>query len=208
MEKQANFKTDQEIYQEKFNKTTAFLGKFIFSEKENFEMLKKVGFMDCYISDPEIMDIITLNNSQKLLFLLFKNKKLNLEDIRKMVTSLATIPVSIVFSYELVNDYSMVVIEFPESFNSDYENVIEGKYSKLSEDFKSKFPVAQELLNSKKQVVGKEYTIYYHIFNKTDWLKEFWMKRLNLFELDDRLELWGQPDQKDLVFDINNILNK
>lgn len=208
MEKQVNSNTDQERYQEKFNKTTAFLGKFIFSEKENFEMLKKVGFMDCYVSDPEIMDIITLNSNQKLLFLLFKNKKLKLQDIRKIVQDLASMPVSIVFSYELVNDYSMVVIEFPESYNDDYENVIQGKYSKLSEEFKSKFPVSQQVLNSKKQVMGKEYTIYYHIFNKTDWLKEFWMKKLNLIELDEKLELWNQPNEKDLVFDINNIINK
>lgn len=192
--------------QEKFNKITVFLTKFIFGD--NFDILRKVGFVDSYSSDPSIMNILTLSENQRLLFLLFKNKKMNLEQIDKVVKDLAIVPVDTVFSYELVNDYAMIVIDFPEKYTTDYDNIVNGKYSKLTDSFKDKFPVSREVFNSKKERIGKEYTIYYHIFNKTDWLKNFWMERLNLIELDEKLELWQKPDEDDLIFNLKNIIKQ
>ena len=190
--------------QEKFNKITVFLTKFIFGD--NFDMLRKVGFVDSYTSDPSIMSILTLSENQRLLFLLFKNNKMNLTQINKVVKDLAVVPVDTVFSYELVNDYAIIVIDFPEKYTVDYDNIVNGKYSKLTDSFKDKFPISREVFNSKKERIGKEYTIYYHIFNKTDWLKNFWMERLHLIELDDKLELWQKPDENDLIFNLKNII--
>lgn len=208
MEKQVHSNQEEKINSltDKFNKTTVFLTKFIF--QDSFDMIKKSGYVDAYISDPEIMNILQLTERQRFLFLLFRNKKLNLEDLKRITTSLAAVPVEIVFSYELVNDYSMIVIEFPERFVDDFDHVVKGNYSKLSQSFKDRFPVTREALNTKGQVMGKEYTLYYHIFNKTQWLKDFWMERLGLCELDPRLELWEIPSETDLTFNIQNILNK
>lgn len=203
MEKQVNSNIEQEK-QQMFNKTTVFLTKFIFGD--NFDMMKKAGFIDSYTSDPNIMNILTLGQNQRLLFLLFKNKKIGLEQMKKIVTDLAAIPVQIVFSYELVNDYSMIVVDFPEKYIQDYDFITQGKYSKLSDSFKDKFPVSREVSNSKGQRMGREYTIYYHIFNKTDWLKNVLMERLGLMELDDKLELWSSPDQTDLIFNVTKIM--
>lgn len=203
MEKQVHSKTEQEV-QDKYNRTTVFLSRFIFSN--NFDVLKKAGFVDSYTSDPEVMKILTLGENQRLLFLLFKNKKISTKNLRSVVISLAAIPTRIVFSYELVNDYCMIVIDFPEEFIKDYDYVTVGKYSKLSNEFKNKFPITRDVLNSQGQRIGREYSIYYHIFNKTEWLKNFWMERLGLIELDDALELWQAPDNKDLVFDVNSII--
>lgn len=204
MEKQVNSNTQEQ--QDKFNKTTVFLAKFIFGD--NFDMMKKVGFIDSYTSDPEIMNILTLAENQRLLFLLFKNKKLTLKDMKQIVTDMATVPVQIVFSYELVNDYAMVVIDFPTDYISDFDDVVAGRYSKLSEGFKSRFPLTRDVFNTRKIRVGMEHTIYHHIFNKTQWLKDFWMKRLDLIELDDKMELWQQPDKTDLIFEVKNILKQ
>lgn len=205
MEKQAHFNIEvEEIKQDKFNKITTFLGKFIFGS--NFDMLKKIGLVDCYVSDPEIMSILKLNENQRFLFFLFNNKKLKLEEIKKVVNSLTTVPVDVVFSYELINDYSMVVVDFPVEFVPDYDNIVKGIYSKLSEQFKVIFPETREVLNEKGQRLGQEYTIYYHIFNKTEWLKNIWCERLGLFELDDKLELWSKPDDNDLIFNIKKII--
>lgn len=208
MEKQVHSNQQEKINSltDKFNKTTVFLTKFIF--QDSFDMIKKSGYVDAYISDPEIMNILQLTERQRFLFLLFRNKKLNLEDLKRITTSLAAIPVEIVFSYELVNDYSMIVIEFPERFVDDFDHVVKGNYSKLSQSFKDRFPTTKEALNTKGQVMGKEYTLYYHIFNKTQWLKDFWMERLGLCELDPKLELWEIPNETDLTFNIQNILNK
>ena len=205
MEKQEHSNTDDvRREQDKFNIITTFLGKFIFGN--NFEMLKKVGLIDCYTSDPEIMEILKLHKNQRFLFLLFKNKKLKLEEIKQVVKTLTTVPVDVVFTYELINDYSMVVIDFPVEFVEDYDYIVQGRYSKLSEEFKMVFPTTVNVLNSKKQVLGKENTLYYHIFNKTDWLKDFWCKRLNMVELDDKLELWEKPQESDLIFNVKNII--
>lgn len=206
MEKQVHSNTEIEKQkQDGFNRITTFLGKFIFGQ--NFDMLRKIGLIDCYTSDPEIMEILNkVNEDQRFLFLLFKNKKLNLEEIKKIITSLTTVPVDVVFSYELVNDYSMVVLDFPLEFIQDFDHIVQGRYSKLSDQFKVVFPETREVLNDKKQRLGKEYTLYYHIFQKTDWLKDFWCEKLGLMELDEKLELWSKPTNEDLVFDVTKIV--
>lgn len=188
---------------EKFNTTTLFLTKFLF--QENFDSLKKVGLINSFIEDPTIMEL--LNESEtKYVFLLFNNKKLKTSEIKIIVESLLSVKTPVAFEYELVNNFGMVVIKFPSKFIKDYNHLVQGQYSKLSLEFKESFPNTKDVFNEKKQRIGKEYTIYHHIFNKTDWLKEFWMKKLNLVELDDSLELWEKPTQKDLEFDISRIL--
>ncbi len=195
---------------EHFNKTTTFLTKFLF--QDNLDMMKKVGFIDSYISDPSIdssiFEILNPKGDQRFLFILFKNKKLTTKDLSKIVTDLSKIPITPIFTYELVNDYVMIVVEFPGKYIKDYDNITQGRYSKLSIEYKDSFPATRDVFNENKQRVGKEYTIYHHIFNKTDWIKNFWMEKLGLMELDEKLELWEKPNEKDLVFNINNIISK
>lgn len=204
MEKQENFnltgnkKTSKK--EKKFTKTTLFLTRCIFSV--NFEALRKTGFVDSYVEDPTH----PIEGSQDKIFLLFKNKNLTVEDLSNIINVLAVIPINIIHSYELVNDYSMIVIEFPKEFSSDYKMFLEGKYSKFSKEFKETFPETRDVFNERNQKIGEEYTIYYHIFNRTDWLKNYWLKRLNLVKLEPGVELWQQADDKDLVFDVNSIL--
>lgn len=200
----SNIDEERKKEREKYNQTSIFLTRFLFGA--NFDLLRKMGYKDAYTSDPEVMSILTLDPKQRFVFLLFKNKKLNAENIRKIINELAQVPVEVVFSYELVNDYSMVVIDFPEKFIPDYDNVVEGKYSKLTDSFKDRFPMVADRLNSKNQVIGKEYTLYYHIFNKTQWLKDLWMEKLGLIDIEPTLELWEKPKQTDLVFDLKTII--
>jgi hypothetical protein len=193
----------KENLQSNYNLITIFLSKFIFGA--NFDSVKKLGLVDTYTEDPSMKDFVTLPDQQKFLFLLIKNKKMTSLEIKKIISELAQIPIKVLFSYELINDYLMIVIEFPQEFKLDYDNVIAGRYSKLSEQFKLKFPKTKDVFNKEKKRVGSEYTLYYHVFNKTEWLKSFWLKRLMLAELDDSLELWSKPDQQDLIFNIQNI---
>lgn len=188
---------------EKFNKTSTFLTKFIFNE--NFDSLKKAGFVNSYICDPNIQPLLAPTTPTRFLYLLFKNSKIKVEDINIVVETLVQVKAKIVFSYELVNDYLMVVLQWPPEFVKDFDLVIEGAYSKLSPAFKDGFPATKNVYNDKKKYIGKEYSIYHHIFNKTDWLKNFWKNKLNLVELSDDLELWDKPEQKDLTFDVKTL---
>lgn len=189
----------------KFNITSIFLTKFLFGA--NFDSLKKAGFINSYIKDPmvqDMIDIVTTEDSREL-FLLFKNNKLSTKTLTSIVETFLIIPGKVILSYEYIGNYSMIVISYPERFKGDFDKIVEGKYSKLSEEFKKGFPETREVLNSEQKVLGLEYTLYYHIFNKTDWLKKFWLKRLDLVELNENLELWEKPRKEDLVFDNKNI---
>ncbi len=196
MEKQVNSN-------EKFNKTSVFLTKFIF--RENFDSLKKAGFVNSFVSDPNVQPMLAPTPTTRFLYLLFKNDKINMDGIRKIVETLVQVKSEIVFSYELVNDYLMVVLKWPQEYVKDFDLVTTGSYSKLSPNFKDGFPITKDVVNDKKKYIGKEYSIYHHIFNKTDWLKNFWKNKLGLVELAPDLELWDKPEEKDLFFNINTL---
>jgi hypothetical protein len=206
MEKQvySNQEEKAKNFQGKFNRITTFLAKPIF--QENFDVIKKSGFINAFTSDPEIMELLTLSSNQRFLFLLFKNKKMNLDELKKIVSTLAQIPVEIVFAYELVNDYSMIVVEYPDKYLYDFDHVVKGEYSKLSQSFKEKFPMTKDINSPHGVWMAKEYTLYYHIFNKTEWLKNFWLERLGLADLSEKMEFWTQPSQEDLIFQIKSII--
>jgi hypothetical protein len=205
MEKQVHSKEEKtKEFRSRYSNITLFLVKPVFGE--NFSILKKFGFINGYISDPNVSDIIQFDENKKHLFLLFKNKKLNGNELERIIKNLFKIPVKTIHSYELVNDYSMVVVTFPREYNQDYQNVLDGKYSSLSLNFKENFPDTQEVKNSDNVVVGEEYTLYHHVFNKTTWLKEFWMERLGLCKLSDQMELWEQPTEKECVFNIKSFV--
>lgn len=187
--------------QDRFNIISIFLTKFIF--RNNFDTLKKAGFINSYISDPDITDIVA--SDKKLLFLLFNNKKLKIRDIEDIVKSLAYLKINLIFSYELINNYMMIIIEFPDEYSREYDLIIQGRYSKLSDEFKKAFPETKSVYNSEHIRIGLENTLYYHIFNKTDWIKEFWLKKLDLIELDKGLELWEKPNEEDIIFDKNKM---
>ena len=200
MDKQENFNFNNL----KHNKISLFLTRFLFNE--NMEMLRKTGFIDSFTKDKNTdLSIFNLDESKKL-FLLFKSKKLGLFDIINIIKELVSIEIHVLCKYDLFDDYQMVVIDFPKEFNSDYDNIVDGKYSKLSSKFKASFPETEDVFNEKKVRIGKRHTIYYHIFNKTEWLQNYWKTKLNLIELDDKLELWTKPLEQDLVFDIKNYI--
>lgn len=202
MEKQVYSNTEG-VHQTKFNKITVFLTKFVFGE--NLELLKKLGYVDGYIKDPLIIELEGLKD-YKYLFLLFKNKKMSANQVAKIIKDLTMVKSDILFSYEIIDDYFMILLDFPNEYREDYLNIINGSYSKLSEKFKNKFPSTVDVKNEQGKRIGKEYTLYHQIFNKTEWLKNFWRERLNLVELDDSLELWQKPDERDLTFNIKQII--
>lgn len=203
MEKQENF--NPEFI--KHNKISLFLSRFIFNG--NMDLLRKSGFIDSYIKDKNVgEDLLLVDSNTRLLFLLFKNNKLKMSEIIQIIRDLNIINVNIRYSYELINNYFMIVVDFPKKFNEDYDNVVKGRYSKLSEEFKEGFPQTEDVLNENKARMGKRYTIYHHIFERTEWIQEYWKKRLGLMELDENLELWGRPLEIDMEFDIKQLIKK
>lgn len=205
MEKLGQSKEESKI-QEGFNKITVFLGRFVFNT--SLDTIKKTGLINCYCKDEQYSDLISKETKQELLYVLFKNKKLSKEQIEKILISVSNSKLKVLHSYELIEDHFMIVLEFPKNFTEDYHNLVEGKYSKLSKEFKKAFPETKPLYNKEGKEIAKEYTLYYHIYNKTKWLKNFWMERLGLAEISENLELWSKPSEEDLVFNIKNYFTK
>lgn len=172
MAKQENLKSSH-----KNNIITLFLGKFIFNS--NLDLLRNCGFIDSFVRVDDLFSINVLQDlsntgkfdlyeGKKPLYLLFNNKKLKVKDLEDLILNLVVEDVEIIHSRELINDYKLVIVSFPKEYNADYDSIVSGKYSRLSEKFKKKFPSTKEVFNLHKEVLGKEYTIYHHIFNKTD----------------------------------------
>ena len=184
------------------NKTTLFLTKFLFGE--DFNSLKRCGFINTYtdVIIEKVSLLSYLPKNKKYLFLMFNNKILKIEEVETIISLNPS--VKIVGNKELINDNFIIYLEFPYEFSKDFEFFKNGEYSKLSERFKNKFPITKDAFNAQKVKIGREHTLYYHIFNKTEWLQEFWKKKLNLIELDEKLELWEKPNDNDLILNVNN----
>lgn len=95
------------------------------------------------------------------------------------------------------------VYRVPKAFRHDYELFLEGKYSKLSSAYKKCFQMEQFKTDEKGRPVKEagryvmEYTSFYHIFNRTDHIKDVWKERLG-YRADesilDDVELYDKPD--------------
>lgn len=123
-----------------------------------------------------------------VMYLVFKPQKFTLSfylftlNMEKSVNYVETIdaPGSVVIVYRV-----------PARFDTDYLLFLNGAYSLTSLDFKACFQLRKYKFNEKGEVmktsVGAletEYTIYYHIFNKTEELRQ---KLLDVIGHDTRL---------------------
>lgn len=117
-----------------------------------------------------------------------------LEDNPNFIESVDIGPNKIVYVYKI-----------PSNYRQDYFLFLKGKYSEFSSNYKSNFPiiVLRKDNNGKYIKDGKEYirdkTEFYHIFNRTEELKNFWKKKLNYNEetdLFEDLELYEKPDTR------------
>lgn len=109
--------------------------------------------------------------------------------------------------YDVGDNYTIIVVKFPTQFIKEFNHFKDGKFSKFSKTYiNSFFPFKKpKEWDSNGKVIKEEYTLFHHIFNKTDWLKDWWTKRLGYedmkeFELD---EWWNKPHDKEEVFRYN-----
>lgn len=156
--------------------------------------LRKYGFINVYLGE---------DLTEEKLYLLFDSK----EDINEYIEKLKKTHHFYVDSYNLINNMVIVVFSIPYEYKKDFVYFKEGKYSKLSTHFKSLFPETQNIYDSVGKITGKEHTIYYHIFNRTDWLIELWLDKLKLKEIPKDLELWDKPILENELLNIKKYEN-
>jgi len=101
------------------------------------------------------------------------------------------------------DDIKGLLFTIPEKFKKDYDLFLEGKYSKLSKEFKAMFPDTKNIYDENGNKEGREYTIYHHIFNKTEWLRDFMERKYGAENIEPDMELWDKPDIEKETFYID-----
>lgn len=161
--------------------------------------LKDNGFINGFMFDLERKDTHCENN----VYLLFQPK--NLDRFREFLDEEYERTKNIVEDYDYKNGYVVIVYQLNKDFNSDFELIKSGKYSKTSPEFQKLFPKLMEI--NMNGLIKNEISLQYRIFNKTKDLVEFWEDKLNidfsnLFGED--FEVWEGFDLKRETLNINN----
>ena len=176
----------------------------------NVNILNPYGFISAYVDD--------INHDIKYesaVFLLFKPDVL--ENLQKFIKEEYKKGL-LKEDYDYEDGWVVMVYTFPEQFLRDYERFLMGEYSKFSPEYKALFPEMVNIVDED----GKKFRTYdmtYHIFTKSDPLREYLSKKMfgEVYDekkqelvpeqwLDKDAELWSSPylDGKD-VLDIDRI---
>lgn len=152
--------------------------------------IKDFGFVNAYVKDRNYETDLT-----HPLYVLFKQDHF-----------ISTFSDFIQYEYErglLLEDYDypegyvVLLYDYPDTFKTDYDKILKGKYSQTSTDFQACFP--------KKIIVDgvEEDTMYFRTFTRNEKLKKIMEDRFG-FELPEDAEVWKSP-YIDFVPDITYI---
>ncbi len=162
----------------------------------NKKELKENGFINSYISDSTSQTFY-----EDCIYLLFKPEYPG--RFRKFLNSEYNRTKSIVADYDKYRGMIVLVYKLNQNFLSDYELIRKSKYSKTTKQFQELFPTYIEI--SKDEIMRKEISLQYRVFNKTPELVKYWRDR-NGDYTDDK-EIWYHFDEKNEVLS-KEILNE
>jgi hypothetical protein len=141
----------------------------------------RFGFENTYLKCDQ------LSYAFNVIFLLFKPNDLDLE-FYTFAKNMEKNP-NFIEAIDLGRNKVVMVYRIPKRFTKDYELFLEGKYSQLSKEFQNCFALEdfKRDANGKPMMDGgryvKEPSRFFHIFNRTEWLKDRW-----------KLKLYGHQD--------------
>lgn len=179
----------------KENVSTVFLLPGIEIKNELKNMFYTFGFENTFLTCPP------LSYPFEVLYLLFRPQVIDYEFIR-FAEELQKNP-CFIETIDCSKGRVLFVYRVPKRFRRDYELFLEGKYSKLSAEYKKCFQMEQFKCDAQGRPMKdngryvKEYTDFYHIFNRTDHVKTVWMERLGYTDtsiLDD-MEMYDRQDE-------------
>lgn len=165
----------------------------------NREDLYKNKFLNAYLGDIDKEEY----HEENVVFLLFKPKDLK---VFKEFLDYEYENSSIIDDYDYEPGYVVLVYNLNPNLESDFSLILQGKYSKVSDEYKELFPV--RVINYSKKGNPTIEAIQPLIFNKDIRLLKFWERDLN-DENDvirrNNLEIWPGFDQKKEILDIEKI---
>jgi hypothetical protein len=169
-------------YKEILNASTLFLLQGIGLDVKE---LNRYGFISAFIDD--INHNIKYESS---VFLLFQPHEL--EDLQQFIRKEYKRTELIREDYDYEDGYTVLAYSFPSKFFPDYEKFLMGEYSKFSDEYKNLFP-KYEVITDDKNIPKKTYSLYYHVFTKSNAFKKYFEDKLGV-ALDEDQEVWSSPD--------------
>lgn len=183
-----NYKVPESMFDKKRTKTTLFMLQTIFP---NNSLMATEYFVNAFIDDAKFKHLL-----HRPIFILFKVEPGSTKWIM-LAHKLRSKPEFTLEYFCGMQDKKhliMMVFKVPDRYSNEYENFIDGKYSKFSEDYKKLFP--QHTYNERAQ--PKESTIW-QVLYKSDELKRN-IERFFDTEFAPEDELWGIPEPKFEVY--------
>lgn len=159
----------------------------------NFEELDYKGFVDAYIKDLEKEDMY----DKYYILLLFKLEE-DQSDIFKELSENKYF----VEDYDY-DGYVVLVYVFPEEFQEDYDHIVKGEYSKVSDEFRKMFP--KRVLHIPKK--GKSFfqnSFPHKLINRFDYLLGD-LSRFFGTEITPNMEFWKAFDFEKETLNISKI---
>lgn len=179
----------------KENVSTVFLLPGIEIKDELKDLFYTFGFENTFLTCPP------LSYPYEVIYLLFKPVSINMDFMRS--AERLQINENFIETLDGGNNKVVLVYRIPKRFKRDYEMFLEGKYSKLGEDFKKCFVLEEFVKDINGKPVKengrylKEPSDFFHIFNQTDKIKDKWKERLGYSEDEhilDGCELYSKQD--------------
>lgn len=161
--------------------------------------LQQYGFINAYIDDVDHEP-----HYENCVYLLFKPN--DPEALEYFIQTQREQSNLVVEEYDHPGGYVVIIYRFPEKFADDYQLFLQGKYSKLSEEYKNLFPMEKTGMTSKR-VPTKESSFYDLVFNRKEKMKNFWEERLGVI-LDVDSEYWSSPTISEETINLNDKSNK
>lgn len=164
----------------KANCTTMFLLAGIGLGRRN---ILKYGFISAFIDDkdhdPHYEDSI---------YVLFKPQEI--EGFSQFMVMEIAKPIFIE-DYDYEGGYVVLVYKFPNEYLQEYKLFKDGKYSKFRKKYISLFPETIQFEENGATIT--EYSLHFHIFNKTEAIKKLWERRLGDDIFSEDMEMWSSP---------------
>jgi len=154
--------------------------------------LDKHGFINSYIlNQEEELDY----ESDRHQFLMPQN----MGDVKDFKEDEKERRAVILDEHDYPGGFILLTYELPKRFKRDYQLILQGKFSKTSEAYRSAIPAVVKTKSN--NVITSTASLQHMVFNKDAALKQFWEKMFDVTMEEDQ-ELWTCPTVEQETFKI------
>lgn len=178
----------------KENVSTVMLLPIIKINKKLINNFHKFGFRNTYLFADQLKDIYKFN----LIYILFEPDTFD-NDFNEFIIELSENS-NYIETIDIGYKRVLVTFKIPDQFKGDFKLFLEGAYSKVSDAYKKCFSLERPVKNERGDIVRTftgatefEPTAFFHIFNKTQKLRDIYRDKLGLdYDIPEEMELYDK----------------